>query len=155
MNKGVLLVVAVLAVAVLVGGGVWIFSNKDDDTMAPVVNTEDTTMVVETLPATPPATEAGAMEQGSVKKFTVEGSNFKFSPASMKVNKGDTVQITFKNTGGDHDFVIDEFDVKTNTISDGEEEEVEFVADKAGVYEYYCSTGEHRKMGMVGKLTVE
>jgi plastocyanin len=155
MSKGVVLAIIVVLLAVVIGGGAWIFFSRDKQSMAPVVNTQDTPMVVETLPTTPPTTDAGMMQQVSLKKFTVEGSDYKFSPSVMKVNKGDTVQITFKNVGGDHNFVLDEFDVETNTISDGEEEEVEFVADKAGVYEYYCSEGKHREMGMVGKLTVE
>ena len=73
----------------------------------------------------------------------------------MKVKKGDTVKIIFKNSEGFHDLVIDEFDVATNQIGAEEEDEVEFVADKAGTYEYYCSVGQHRKNGMVGKLVVE
>lgn len=91
----------------------------------------------------------------SVKQFTVTGSNFKFEPSTLTVNKGDKVKITFKNSGGVHDFVIDEFNVKTSRISDGEEESVEFSADKTGTSEYYCSVGNHRAMGMVGTLTVQ
>ena len=37
----------------------------------------------------------------------------------------------------------------------GQIDEVEFVVDKAGTFEYYCSVGNHRQMGMVGKLIVE
>lgn len=91
----------------------------------------------------------------SVKQFSVTGSNFKFEPATLTVNKGDKVKITFKNSDGIHDFVIDEFNVKTSRISGGEEESVEFTADKTGTFEYYCSVGNHRAMGMVGTLTVE
>ena len=54
-----------------------------------------------------------------------------------------------------HDFMIDEFEVATNQIGDGEEEEMEFVADKIGTFEYYCSVGNHRAQGMKGKLIVE
>jgi len=32
---------------------------------------------------------------------------------------------------------------------------VTFVADKAGEYEFYCSVGQHRANGMVGKLIVK
>jgi plastocyanin len=100
------------------------------------------------------STEAAA-GAASVKTFTVEGSGFKFAPATMEVKKGDTVKITFKNTQGFHDFVIDEFKVKTKQIAAGKEETVEFVADKAGTFEYYCSVGTHRQQGMKGTLTVK
>jgi plastocyanin len=32
---------------------------------------------------------------------------------------------------------------------------IEFVANKKGKFEYYCSVGEHRAMGMKGNLVVE
>ncbi len=100
--------------------------------------------------ATEPVTAAA-----SVKEFTVSGSNMKFEPATMKVKKGDKVMITFKNVGGFHDFVLDEFNVATKRLNAGAEEVVEFTADKAGTFEYYCSVGSHRAMGMKGTLTVE
>lgn len=91
----------------------------------------------------------------ATKTFVVEAKDFSFAPTTIKVKTGDTVVITFKNTQGTHDFKIDEFDVATNQIGEGDEEEVEFVANKKGTFEYYCSIGNHRKMGMVGKLIVE
>jgi plastocyanin len=97
---------------------------------------------------------SGAMTKGVVKEFTVTGSPFKFVPAAMTVKKGDTVKITFKNSGGTHDFVIDELGVKTKTLASGAEETVQFVASKVGTFEYYCSVGNHRAMGMVGKITI-
>jgi plastocyanin len=97
--------------------------------------------------------EAGVVVEG-VKEFTVTGGNFEFTPATMEVKKGDTVRITFVNVEGFHDFVIDEFDVATKQIQGGAEEVVEFVADETGSFEYYCSVGKHREMGMKGTLTV-
>lgn len=90
----------------------------------------------------------------NVKSFTVSGGNFSFTPSTMTVKKGDTVRITFKNDEGFHDLKIDEFKIATKQIAAGAEETVEFVADKAGSFEYYCSVGKHRQMGMVGTLTV-
>lgn len=90
----------------------------------------------------------------STQLFTVTGTNFAFAPSAMTVKKGDTVVITFKNGDGFHDFVIDELNVRTAQIQDGAQETVTFVADKAGTFEYYCSVGQHRAMGMKGTLTV-
>ncbi|HEY4513504.1 MAG TPA: cupredoxin domain-containing protein [Candidatus Paceibacterota bacterium] len=92
---------------------------------------------------------------GAVKEFTVTGKNFSFSPSVISVKKGDTVKITFKNGDGTHDFKIDEFKVATNVIKTGQEQTVEFVADKTGSFQYYCSIGSHRAMGMWGTLKVE
>lgn len=96
-----------------------------------------------------------ATNSESVKEFTVSGSNFKFEPSTLQVNKGDTVKITFKNSGGFHDFVIDALNIKTKTIPDGQSESVQFIADKVGTFEYYCSVGNHKQMGMKGTLTVQ
>jgi plastocyanin len=92
---------------------------------------------------------------GEVREFTVSGSNFQFSPSTIRVNEGDTVRITFQNQGGTHDWVIDEFNARTPVIQAGQSETIEFVADRAGTFEYYCSVGTHRQMGMVGTLIVE
>ncbi len=91
---------------------------------------------------------------GEVKEFTIEGSNFAFVPSSITVNKGDKVKITFKNTQGFHDFVVDEFGAATKQGQAPFDEVIEFIADKTGSFEYYCSVGSHRSMGMKGTLTV-
>ena len=92
---------------------------------------------------------------GPIKDFTVEGSNFKFTPDKITVNQGDSVRITFKNVMGMHDFRISEYQIATDIIKGGAQQVVEFTADKLGSFEFYCSVGNHRQMGMVGKLTVE
>jgi plastocyanin len=91
----------------------------------------------------------------SLITVNVEGGNFTFSPTEIKVKKGDTVKIVFLNKEGFHDWVIDDFNVRTPQIAAGKTAEVEFVADKSGTFEYYCSVGEHRQMGMKGNLVVE
>lgn len=91
---------------------------------------------------------------GTVKEFTVTGKNYSFAPATLTVKKGDTVKITFVNEGGFHDLKLDEFNVATRQLNGGSQETVTFVADKAGSFEYYCSVGTHRQMGMKGTLTV-
>ena len=80
---------------------------------------------------------------------------FWFDPKNITVQKGDTVKIIFTNTEGTHDLVIDEFNVATKKTNAGESDTVQFVADKMGTFEYYCSVGNHRQMGMVGKLIVK
>jgi plastocyanin len=51
--------------------------------------------------------------------------------------------------------VIDELGVKSKILQDNESEVIEFVTNEKGVFEYYCSVGQHRQMGMVGNLIVE
>ena len=94
-----------------------------------------------------------------VKTFALSGENFKFimdgieSP-DLVVDEGDKVRVELVSGQGFHDFVIDEFNAATSKVKDGETTFVEFTADKKGTFDYYCSVGEHRKMGMKGKLIV-
>ncbi|MEK7228285.1 MAG: cupredoxin domain-containing protein [Patescibacteria group bacterium] len=91
----------------------------------------------------------------NTEAFTVSGGNFYMKPNIIKVKQGDTVAITFKNDGGTHDFRIDELGVKTALLQSGGQEQVTFVANKKGSFEYYCSIGQHRQNGMKGTLVVE
>lgn len=110
------------------------------------------------IPATLPTATVIAPTDNTTtvnETFIVTGQNFSFSPAQLKVKKGEVIKIIFKNTGGMHDFVLDEFNVRTSRVQDGGEEAVIFTADKTGSFEYYCSVGSHRAMGLTGTLMVE
>lgn len=91
----------------------------------------------------------------TVKEFTVTGQNFSFTPSLITVKKGDKVKITFNNVNGFHDFKIDEFGVAIPQKQSPDTEVLEFTANKTGSFEYYCSVGSHRAMGMKGILKVE
>lgn len=92
---------------------------------------------------------------GAVKTFNVIGTPFAFSLSEIKVKKGDTVKIVFTNQQGTHDWVIDEFNARTAVLQAGKTQTIQFVANKTGTFEYYCSVGTHRQMGMKGNLIVE
>jgi plastocyanin len=173
MYKAILLVVT----AVLIIGGFLTFNNSPApvNEVQPVPTTDKITpesVTSEIAPAVTAPSETGAPVKvpvttitpaptpapsatASVKEFTVTGSNFAFAPNAIKVKKGDKVRIIFKNADGFHDLKIDEFSVATSKIQGGAQEIVEFTADKAGAFEYYCSVGSHRQMGMKGTLVVE
>ena len=103
----------------------------------------------EPAPAAPPATKP------AVKSFTVTGSNFSFSPATLRVNQGDTVRITFVNADGKHDLRLDAFGAATAVLDAGGRQTIQFTASRVGQFEYYCSVGNHRAMGMRGTLIVQ
>lgn len=91
----------------------------------------------------------------NAKVFEVKGVNYGFDVKEIRVKKGDTVTIQFESTDGFHDWKIDEFAAATNRVQPGTPASVTFIADEAGTFEYYCSVGQHRAHGMVGKLIVE
>jgi plastocyanin len=138
----------VLAIVVVLGGGYYWYTSQNDmdmDMTPTDTNTQTNTNTnTNTTGSTNPTT----------KEFTITGSNFKFAPANMNVNEGDTVKITFVNESGTHDLRVDGYNVGTKTLQAGQSETITFLADKTGTFEYYCSIGQHRQMGMKGTLTV-
>lgn len=95
------------------------------------------------------------VSKDGVQVIEVEAGSFYFKPSTITVKKGSQVKIVLNNKDGIHDFVLEEFNVKTPQITAGKTAEVEFTADKAGSFEYYCSVGNHRQMGMKGTLVVQ
>ncbi|WP_319416951.1 cupredoxin domain-containing protein [Marispirochaeta aestuarii] len=89
-----------------------------------------------------------------VKEISVTNEGFDYMPKEIRVKKGDTIRLTYTNGGGFHDWVLDEFDAATRQIPGGRSETIEFVADRSGEFEFYCSVGNHRARGMWGKFIV-
>ncbi len=110
-------------------------------------------------PGTPSTAPTPAAPQAQVKEFTMtsyyspEAKRPYFSLGEMVVNQGDRVRIKVTNTMGMHDFVIDEYGVNRETPLN-QEQVIEFTADKAGEFVYYCSKPGHRAMGQWGTLKV-
>lgn len=130
-------------------------NDEANQKLMPIINPED--RVVNTPVVTPSTAPAATStpSTSAVKTFNVSGSNFNFSVTEMRVKKGDRVKVVFKSVDGFHDWIVDEFNAKTSRVQTSQTAEVEFVADKIGTFEYYCSVGSHRASGMKGNLIVE
>ncbi len=150
MKKALILV----AVIVVLGLGVYLYQQNSEVVEQPTLTPTPlvSVSVSPSVSVTPTPTSTAV---STVKTFTVIGKSFSFTPSLITVNKGDTVRIIFQNTVGNHDWRLDEFNAKTKIISSGQQDTIEFVADKAGTFEYYCSVGTHRQMGMKGTLIVK
>ena len=146
MDKNMPIMVGIIVTVLIVGGYFVYKSMQPASQTAPVVT--------ESIPSEATASTPATSTASTIKEFTVTGSSYKFDPATITVNKGDTVRITFNNSGGMHDLAIDEFKVKTKVLQSGESDTIEFVADQVGTFEYYCSVANHRAMGMKGNLVV-
>jgi cytochrome c oxidase subunit II len=156
MNNNQMIITALVVVLVLVGGffGYKAYKASKNAASPTVTATQaptDTSMPADT--SNPSA--SGSATQGTTKEFTVTGQNFSFSPTTLTVNKGDTVKITFKNAGGMHDIVFPDFKAQSKVIQAGASDTITFTADKTGSFEYFCSVGNHRAMGMKGTLVVQ
>ena len=151
--KNLIIVISVLVI--FVAAGIYLMMNKPTSQQQ---GAEDVTIYENSTMSNLESSgmdESSESAEGSVKEFTVTGSNFKFDIPEIRVKEGDTVKVTFKNASGHHDFVIDEFNAATAQTNGPSEETVTFVADKVGTFEYYCSVVGHKLLGMKGNLIVE
>lgn len=137
-NKRPFVIGLIIITLLIIGGVVWSMQSSNQET-----STETTT------PATPATSEAEAVT------INVEAGNFYFNPKEIKVKKGAKVTIVLSAKGMTHDFVLDEFNFEVPATSPGQTNTASFTADKTGSFEYYCSIGNHRRMGQVGTLIVE
>ena len=157
------LMLGLVGVLLVVGGLFVVSKNNDAKTSytAPVEPTSDLPPVVPSAGVSVTTPAEGAPATPGVKEFSMDSWMEKvgdkmtahFSLAEMVVKKGDTVRVKLKNTKGTHDFKIDEFKVDLET-PEGKEVMVEFVADKVGDFEFYCSKYNHRQIGQKGTLRV-
>jgi plastocyanin len=163
MGKGLIIGIVVL---ILIIGGFLIFRGGDDTNVdSGQLEPGNTDKVDDVIVIGDTNNEEEMMDDEETitpetKTFSLDGQNFKFimdgsDNPDLVVNEGDTVKIEFKSIGGFHDWVVDEFNAATTQVreTDGMVS-VEFVADKKGTFEYYCSVGQHRQQGMKGSLVV-
>lgn len=136
MNKTI---IATTGIALVAMGGMFFAYNGNIPSVAPYGEQNGTPTTME----------------APLKEFVVTGDNFSFTPSTITAKKGDRVRIVFKNIQGFHDFKLDEFGAITPKIQENQDAVVEFLADKEGTFEYYCSVGKHREMGMKGTLVVK
>jgi cytochrome c oxidase subunit 2 len=90
-----------------------------------------------------------------VRTIDVVASRFKFEPAIIPVALGDRIRLRLRSADRDHHFAIKAFRVKALIPKTGEPVTVDFVADRAGTFEFtcaeYCGTGH---AAMKGRLVV-
>lgn len=168
-NKGNSIIVILIVIAILAIGGVFYYKgakNQKEALEAPLPPPSEN--MVLPPPTDSPVVEIGAedemltapsgdtvMEAHPLKEFDITGKNYVFSLKEIRVKKGDFVHIKFISVDSMHDWRLDEFNAATAVVTADKSSTVEFVANKAGTFEFYCSVGNHRQMGMVGKLIVE
>lgn len=157
MNKTI---IGIIVIVIVVVGLFFVLTSKKSEAPEITLPAENTNVVTQGMPVpeesnTPETIVVETAPTPAVKEFTITGKNFSFTPSTITVKKGDRVKITFKNTQGMHNFIIDEFGVATPQAQAPDTEVLEFTANKTGSFEYYCSVGTHRAMGMKGTLVVE
>jgi uncharacterized cupredoxin-like copper-binding protein len=102
------------------------------------------------------APESNPAPAEQIVHLEVDAKDLLFEPKEIRVKKGENVHITFNNKGKmPHDLTIQDLNAGTDTISGGSSDELSFVADKQGTFQFICSVPGHAEAGMVGTIIVE
>jgi len=87
------------------------------------------------------------------RSFELIASRFKFEPDTLEVMEGDRVRLTVRSIDTEHGLAIKRLNLKVVAPKTGDPATVEFVADKAGIYEFkcseYCGSGHGRMKGQI------
>lgn len=124
--------------------------------------------IQDSMPAASEVLDDGSMESGDSEDkvmgeetmeqvdYELTMSNYEFSTELIEVEAGQKIRIKLMVESGMHDFVIDELDVQSQTLTQGNEQviEIDIPEDAEGDYEFYCSIENHRALGMEGVLRV-
>ena len=91
-----------------------------------------------------------------LKEIHIQMSNWNFVQDPVMIKKGDQVRLLVTSKEGTHGIMIPDLGLSTDRIAPGEEQTLEFVAQEAGTFQYYCNVPcgpGHRSMR--GQLVVE
>jgi plastocyanin len=164
-NLAIIILLAILTVAVVA----FFVNGKDDDSTNNTDNTEITNNdnqdedsdIDDTVDENiDDSTNDKSTEESEIEavSYSIDMDHLSFSPNRITAKPGQTVNLTLTSSDEVHDFVIDEFNANSGLVSAGGEKTFSFTIPtnaEAGDYEFYCSVGSHRQMGMVGTLTVQ
>jgi cytochrome c oxidase subunit 2 len=101
------------------------------------------------------ATKDAETPMRGIREIQVTLRKYEFSPGTLHVRKGEQVKLVMAAADHDHGFELDDFNINQK-IPKGTTVVVEFTADKAGTFQFRCSSVcgfGHR--GMKGTLVVE
>lgn len=124
MNTLKIKLIAIGIVAILAGGGLWLGKSLGSNSTA----------------------KNNSSKSASVKEFNSTLANFKYNPSSVDVNLGDSVVINITNTDNvTHGINLPAFGV-AESVAPGTTKRIEFVADKTGSPELFCSSDHGEKL---------
>ena len=81
---------------------------------------------------------AKSVAPGQVKKFHVTAIDGKIAPSTIRVNRGDKVQITFVSRDTSYSIKFKDFEI-SEKVSPEKPAVIEFTPTTAGSFEFRCS----------------
>jgi len=81
--------------------------------------------------------------------------SFGFEPNEITVKEGQDIRLVVTNTESiRHTFTLREFDIDVS-LAGKEIKFIDFIADKSGTFDFFCTVTGHRPAGMEGSLEVK
>jgi plastocyanin len=95
--------------------------------------------------------------EGPTRIFRLTARNYEFSQPILKAKQGEFIKIELLNEEGFHDWTIfyGSRTIATQRAQQSQRVTAEFRATDKGTYEFYCSVGNHRQLGMRGAFIVD
>ena len=153
------LVVILLVIAAVASIGAFLYSKRTVSTGLPTIadNTFSIAPNKNSAQQTPSTGEITISNTNPTREIVVEASEYKFTPSTVTIKKGESVKITLKNAGAmPHDWFVENMGgASIDMTSAGSTNSIVIKASQTGTFTTYCSIGSHRKLGMVGKLIVQ
>lgn len=100
----------------------------------------------------------GTEDAGPDRTVTVNGTEYRFAPSTIPVERGETVRVTFVNTGTrPHTLLIKPLDIISEVVWPGEQDSFTFTAPEDGTYPltFKCTFRGHAEAGMNGTVVVK
>jgi plastocyanin domain-containing protein len=102
----------------------------------------------------PPAGGSSQEQAPNRREFTLTVKNYRYAPGRIEVAQGDLVKLTVKSEDVDYSLTIDAYRV-SRRVPAGGMTTIEFLADRAGTFEYYSNlTSDERHAETKGELVV-
>lgn len=146
-------VIVILIVLAAISACVYLVVRRSDGTLPSLSSALNRS----TTPNSTPADAAITLTQGSIRDVEVIATEYQFTPSEVRIKKGETVKITFKNNGRmDHNWMVDGLGgASIDTTKAGATNSITLTPSQKGTFTVFCSIGSHRALGMQGTLVVE
>lgn len=143
-----------LIVIIILGGLLYIFAGRQpesDDGVLPdgITSTTSTGVILNRLAtSTAPTTTPP-----QVRVIDMRATPYSFTPNTITVNSGDTLELRITSTEDSHNFSIAEFGI--NEVLPTGLRVIRLTPMSKGSFAYFCNTADHQQRGMAGTLIVK
>jgi heme/copper-type cytochrome/quinol oxidase subunit 2 len=122
------------------------------DTIVPNVGSGATTTQGTAVPAV--AVAAAPDSTASFRSFSIQVAGNAYTPNTVIVNKGDTVNLEISAIDGNYGFTQPDYGLNS-VIKKGKTQKIQFQALTAGKFTFYCATCGGPAKGPVGYIIVK